>query len=208
MTVRVLPQGARFDRMTDELRFDAVSGALVKTDRHAEHGTGETIATSIYPIHTGAFYGLPGRIALFLTSLTMPVFTVTGLLLYRARRRNKRALAAVTPSGQMEDGTSVLVVHASQTGIAERLARLSAAAFPQATVRAMAAVLPADLPAAGTVLFVVATYGESDAPDSAHAFERSVMAMPADLSGIDYALLALGDREYAGFCAFGHRVDA
>ena len=207
VTMRVLPQGARFDRMTDELRFDAVTGALVKTDRYADRSTGETIATNIYPIHTGAFFGLPGRIALFLTSLTMPLFTVTGLLLYLARRRNKRALAAVTPAGQMEDGTGVLVVHASQTGTAERLARLSAAAFPQATVRAMAAVSPADMRAAGTVLFVVATYGEGDAPDLARAFERSVMATAADLSGVDYAVLALGDREYADFCAFGHRVD-
>ena len=208
VTMRVLSQGARFDRMADELRFDAVTGALVKTDRYADRSTGETIATNIYPIHTGAFFGLPGRIALFLTSLTMPLFTVTGLLLYLARRRNKRALAAVTPSGQTEDGTGVLVVHASQTGTAERLARLSAAAFPQATVRAMAAVSPADMRAAGTVLFVVATYGEGDAPDPARAFERSVMATAADLSGVDYAVLALGDREYADFCAFGHRVDA
>ncbi|MCP8891520.1 PepSY domain-containing protein [Sphingomonas faeni] len=208
VTMRVLPQGARFDRMTDELRFDAVTGALVKTDRYADRSTGETIATNVYPIHTGAFFGLPGRIALFLTSLTMPLFTVTGLLLYLARRRNKRALAAVTPSGQTEDGTGVLVVHASQTGTAERLARLSAAAFPQATVRAMAAVSPADMRAAGTVLFVVATYGEGDPPDPARAFERSVMATPADLSDVDYAVLALGDREYADFCSFGHRVDA
>ncbi len=208
VTMRVLPQGARFDRMTDELRFDAATGASLKTDRYDDRSIGETIATNIYPLHTGAFFGLPGRIALFLTSLTMPLFTVTGLLLYLARRRSKRALVAVMTSGQAEDGTGVLVVHASQTGGAERLARLSAAAFPQATVRAMAAVSPADLRAAGTVLFVVATYGEGDAPDPAHAFERSVMAMPADLSGVDYALLALGDREYVDFCAFGHRVDA
>ncbi|MFD1952060.1 PepSY domain-containing protein [Sphingomonas arantia] len=209
VTMRVLPRGARFDRMTDELRFDAATGTLVKADRYAERSAGETIATNMYPIHSGAFFGWPGRIAMFLTSLTMPLFTVTGLLLYLARRRSKRALAAIAPSAETAGGAgAVLVVHASQTGGAERLARLSAAAFPRASVRAMSAVSSDDLRAAGTVLFVVATYGEGEPPDAARAFARSVMAMPADLSGVDYALLALGDREYPDFCAFGHRVDA
>ena len=212
VTMRMLPIGARFDRMTDELRFDARTGDRVKVERYADRATGETIATNILPIHTGAFFGLPGRIALFLTSLTMPLFTITGLLLYLARRRNKRALAAVkiaSPAGDAPVcGNAMLVVHASQTGTAERLARLSAAAFPGAVVRPLAAVSPGDLRAAGRVLFVVATYGEGEAPDLARAFERSVMAAPADLQGVSYALLALGDREYPDFCAFGHRVDA
>ncbi|MEG8029556.1 flavodoxin domain-containing protein [Sphingomonas aerolata] len=102
----------------------------------------------------------------------------------------------------------MLVVHASQTGTAERLARLSAAAFPGAAIRPLATVSPADLRDASTVLFVVATYGEGDAPDTARAFERRVMAAPADLDGVRYAVLALGDREYPDYCAFGQRVDA
>lgn len=214
VTMKMLPIGARFDRMTDELRFDARTGERVKVERYADRAAGETIATNILPIHTGAFFGLPGRIALFLTSLTMPLFTITGLLLYLARRRNKRALAAVTlatsAGGLPQSGSdkAMLVVHASQTGTAERLARLSAAAFPGATVRPLASISTEDLRTAGTVLFVVATYGEGEAPDVARAFERSVMAAPADLQGVSYAMLALGDREYPDFCAFGHRVDA
>jgi sulfite reductase (NADPH) flavoprotein alpha-component len=212
VTMRMVPIGARSDRMTDELRFDARSGALTKAERYAERGVGETIATSIYPLHTGAFFGLPGRIALFLTSLTLPLFTVTGLLLYLGRRRTKRALATVAVPASANNGGAdrpgVLVVHASQTGTAERLARLSAAAFPGAVIRPLATVLPADLRDARTVLFVVATYGEGDAPDTARAFERRVMAAPADLDGVPYAVLALGDREYPDYCAFGQRVDA
>jgi sulfite reductase (NADPH) flavoprotein alpha-component len=209
ITMRALPRGARFDRMTDELRFDAATGALKKADRYADRSIGETVATNIYPLHTGAFFGLPGRIALFLTSLTMPLFTVTGLLLYLARRRSKRALAAVTRAAPIEGGAdAILVVYASQTGTAERLARMSAAAFSSATVKPLSAIGPDELRTASKMLFVIATYGEGDPPDLARRFEASMMAAPADLTGADYALLALGDREYADFCAFGHRVDA
>jgi sulfite reductase (NADPH) flavoprotein alpha-component len=211
VVMRVLPRGARFDRMTDDLRFDATTGALVKADRYAKRGSGATIAANFYALHTGAFFGLVGRILLFASSLTMPVFAVTGLLLYLARRRSKRALKAVSASTIPSTGTSgsdMLVVYASQTGNAERIARLSAAAFPGASVRALATLDQDSLRAAARALFVVATYGEGDAPDRARKFAATMMAAPIDVGTLDYAVLALGDREYPDFCAFGHRVDA
>ncbi|UAK22855.1 PepSY-associated TM helix domain-containing protein [Sphingomonas nostoxanthinifaciens] len=88
--MRVLPLHARFDRMTDELNFNAKTGALTKSDRYADRPTGSAITTSFHAFHTGAFFGLPGRIALFVSSVSMPMFTVTGLLLYFGRRLKKR----------------------------------------------------------------------------------------------------------------------
>ncbi|MEI2419133.1 flavodoxin domain-containing protein, partial [Arthrospira platensis SPKY2] len=46
-----------------------------------------------------------------------------------------------------------------------------------------------------------------DAPDNAQAFIDRAMRHPATLAGLRYTLLALGDRSYAEFCAFGRRLD-
>lgn len=211
IAMRVLPKGARFDRMTDELRFDAATGALVKADRYATRSTGAVLAGNFYPLHTGAFFGMIGRILLMLSSITMPLFTVTGLLLYFARRRAKRALLAVAAADTPlidAGGSDMLVIHASQTGNAERIARMSASAFPGAAVRALGSLDPEELRRASRALFVIATYGQGDAPDRARGFESRTMAAPLDLGQLDYAVIALGDHEYADFCAFGHRVDA
>ena len=204
--MRVLPPGARFDRQTDSLRFDARDGRLVKADRYAARPWGETIVGNVLPLHTGAFFGMPGRIVMLLTSATMPLFTITGLLLYLARRRRKRALAAVPAVAVGAASGDTLVLYASQTGGAGRLARLTAGALG-ATLRPLGGASAAEWDAARRILFVAATYGEGEPPDAARGFASRNMTQPGNLAGKDYAVLALGDREYADFCAFGHRID-
>src|SRR5690606_38996432 len=38
-------------------------------------------------------------------------------------------------------------------------------------------------------------------------FARRHMTVPAELAGLSYGLLALGDRSYADFCGFGRALD-
>ncbi len=108
------------------------------------------------------------------------------------------------------DAGAVLVAYASQTGFAVDLAERTVASLREAGIAALpcdiARLDAARLAATRACLFVVSTTGEGDAPDHALAFEATVMnaAAPATLS---YAVLALGDRTYAHYCAFGHRVD-
>jgi sulfite reductase (NADPH) flavoprotein alpha-component len=55
-------------------------------------------------------------------------------------------------------------------------------------------------------LFVVSTFGDGEAPDSARGFERKLLGQSLGLSGLKFAVLALGDRQYQHFCGFAHRL--
>lgn len=120
----------------------------------------------------------------------------------RARRRDATKGA----------GEPVLVAFASQTGFAEELAGRTAAAFVAGGFRPrvlpLGEITAEDLKAAGRAVFIVATTGEGDPPDSAQRFVRRTMGgEPVDLAELSYAVFALGDESYAQYCAFGRALD-
>lgn len=102
------------------------------------------------------------------------------------------------------------VFHASQTGFAFELAEQTVQMLTRAGHTARLNALDAFDPetvADARCLFVVSTTGEGDPPDPALAFVSRVMRHRASLQGVEYGLLALGDRSYAHYCAFGHDLD-
>lgn len=104
------------------------------------------------------------------------------------------------------------VVYASQTGAAEALARQTADALADAAVEVGCCPLnrldAARLEAGGRFLFVVSTAGQGVAPDNGALFAETVLGGELDLGRVEFGLLALGDRDYADFCAFGRRLEA
>jgi sulfite reductase (NADPH) flavoprotein alpha-component len=134
---------------------------------------------------------------------------LTGFIVWRERRA--KAAARAQSDAMAGDGESVLVAFASQTGFAEQLAWMTARALQDGglgvRVLSFADLDSATLKAAGRALLIVSTTGEGDPPDAAARFVRKTMGQGADLAGLRFGLLALGDRSYDQFCGFGHAVD-
>ncbi|MBR0753267.1 PepSY domain-containing protein [Bradyrhizobium jicamae] len=99
--VRSWPHDGGLDSVRDELRIDAITGRLVSAELYADKTLGEKILASVLDIHRGAILGWPGRLAFMLAAALMPLFVVTGLLLYLSRRRHRRlsqqALGSLVP---------------------------------------------------------------------------------------------------------------
>ncbi len=65
---------------------------------------------------------------------------------------------------------------------------------------------PSDLK--GNLLVIASTWGEGEPPARAVPFWQALMADDAPrMTGVNYAVLALGDRAYAKFCEIGHQFD-
>jgi sulfite reductase (NADPH) flavoprotein alpha-component len=124
------------------------------------------------------------------------------------RDRNSVPASGVEP---VAESATLRVAYASQTGFAQRLAELSTdslrAAGAAPALSALDALPVTRLVASETALFIVSTTGEGDPPDNALAFAVEAMSTTPDLTHLRYALLALGDRRYARYCAFGHALD-
>ncbi|WP_349985492.1 PepSY domain-containing protein [Stenotrophomonas sp. WHRI 8082] len=218
LTVRVMSAtSTHHDRAHDVLQLDPSSGALLEQRAYGSLDAGGKVLTSMFALHSGSFFGLPGRLIVMLSSLMMVLFFVTGWMLYLDRRAKKRAvrasrvdLPALDVTGDA-GGPAWLVSFASQSGQAEQLAWRAAgqlqAAGMRVQVQPLARLDVATLQQTERALFVVSTFGDGEAPDSARVFERKVLAQAQALPGLGYAMLALGDRQYARFCGFARRVE-
>jgi sulfite reductase (NADPH) flavoprotein alpha-component len=207
-----LLEDAAHERAMNEIQLDALTGQVRRHTLYTEQPLGQQLLTSIYALHVGSYFGLTGRILITAASLTMPLFFITGWLLYLDRRRKKRQVRAAR--GGVSAGTggedSWLIGFASQSGFAEQLAWQSAgqlqAAGQAVNVQPLASLSPQQLREARNALFVVSTFGDGEAPDSARGFERKLLGQNLGLSELKYAVLALGDRQYQHFCGFAHRL--
>lgn len=214
-TVFYLLKDSPHSRALNTITLDPASGAVSSVSRYAERSLGAQLLISNYSLHVGSYFGMAGRIIMTVASLTMPLFFITGWLLYLDRRRKKRQIKAArgdVSASAAPDASSWLIGFASQSGFAEQLAwqtagQLQAAGLP-VRVQRLGDMTEQDLSESRNALFVVSTFGDGEAPDSARGFERKLLGRPLSLSTLNYAVLALGDRQYQHFCGFAHRLHA
>ena len=209
------------ERARNRMTVRLPDGQVVQDERHDAKSAGGLFLAAIYPLHMGTYFGLPGRIAMMLASLMLPVFSITGWLLYLDRRRKKKSvreqrselakLSGAARGSRRGAREGVLVAFASQSGTAERLALRSAAVLEAGgvpvTVRSVATLDAEQLRHHRRALIVASTFGEGDPPDMARRFARQMAQAGLSLPHLQYGLLALGDRQFTRFCGFGRTLD-
>lgn len=211
--VDAIPQ---HERARNKAIYNYQTAQLEKVELYEDKKLNEKIMSSMLPVHRGSFFGPVYQFIAMLAALVMPLFFVTGWMLYLKRRKQKKlTLAAKQSSSAVQldpNATPWLITYASQTGVSEQLAWRTATSLQEAhqptTVKAVQQLTVDDFKQAKQILFIASTYGTGEAPDLASSFEKKLMTMSLDLSHLKYAVLALGSQDYPdSYCAFGHRID-
>jgi sulfite reductase (NADPH) flavoprotein alpha-component len=122
------------------------------------------------------------------------------------------ALSLPTPATGAAPAAVLNILFGSETGNGEALAETLAARFEAAGVRTQLQPLdsfrPAGLKKLEHAVFVMSTHGEGDPPEEAiDLFEFLDSDRAPQLNGLNYRVLALGDRSYSLFCEAGRRLD-
>ncbi|WP_180028072.1 PepSY domain-containing protein [Acinetobacter sp. YH16032] len=203
------------ERARNKATVDLNTNQLKDVELYEDKKLNEKIMSSMLPVHRGSFFGPIYQFFAMLAALAMPLFFVTGWMLYLKRRKQKQLtreakqnLAVVDVDPNVKPW---LIAYASQTGVSEQLAWRTAsilqAARQPVTVKSVQSLTTNELQTASQILVVASTYGTGEAPDLAASFEKKLMSHPLNLSHAQFAVMALGSREYPDtYCSFGHRI--
>lgn len=85
--IRSWQKDSTLESVRDEFRIDAVTGQVVSAEHYDDKTLGEKAIASVLDIHRGAALGWPGKLAFMIAAALMPLFAVTGVLLYLSRRK-------------------------------------------------------------------------------------------------------------------------
>lgn len=87
LEIRYQTAASPHERAWNTLKVDAASGAVLGRGLHADLPRGRRFVQALFPLHSGSFFGAPGRVLMSLASLLLPFFAITGLWLWLLRRR-------------------------------------------------------------------------------------------------------------------------
>ncbi|MCW7754041.1 PepSY domain-containing protein [Desulfobotulus sp. H1] len=78
------------ERAFNRMEIDPVTGAVLNHDRYRDRPLNVRLMSSMLPLHSGSYFGLPGKVLMFLASIGMPFFSITGWMLYLDRRKRRK----------------------------------------------------------------------------------------------------------------------
>ncbi|MGE9739780.1 PepSY domain-containing protein [Acinetobacter baumannii] len=204
------------ERARNQAVYNYKTANIEKMELYEDKKLNQKIMSSMLPVHRGSFFGPVYQFVAMLASLAMPLFFVTGWMLYLKRRKQKKLTQAARQSlaGHYIDQNAKpwLITYATQTGVAEQLAWSNATSLQEAhqpvQVKSVQQLTEVDLQQHEQILFVISTYGTGEVPDLASNFAKKLLKTNLELQHVKYAVLALGSKEYPDtYCSFGHTVD-
>ncbi len=95
---RYLDRQSSHERAFNTVAVDR-QGTVASAERYDDKKFGAQIVSSIFALHSGSYFGVVGVIVFLIASLAMPLFAVTGWIMYlqrRAPRTRRASLGAAT----------------------------------------------------------------------------------------------------------------
>lgn len=80
------------ERAKNKIEFDIKTNEVLKHEKYEDKTLTRKLMGSILPLHTGEYFGVIGQTLMFLASLMMPLFAITGLMLYIKRTKKKKVV--------------------------------------------------------------------------------------------------------------------
>ena len=94
-TLSYVPLNPAHSRASNQLQLNTENNAIVRHAKYDDKTLGEKFISSIFPLHSGDFFGVAGLVLYCVSSLAMALFAITGYMLYYERfvREAKRKKA-------------------------------------------------------------------------------------------------------------------
>ncbi|WP_432694993.1 PepSY domain-containing protein [Marinobacterium sp. YM272] len=161
----------------------------------------EPQALSSKTLHEGTWAGAWSGWLNFVAGGLLLGLSVTGFISWYRRRAAGRKVSLTA-------GAKTLIVYASQTGTAQKLAEATANCFARRDIAVdsggLAAFAPATWQNYDQVLVLASTTGEGELPENVRSWAQGLGARAMD--GVKFSLLALGDSRYSDFCGGGMKL--
>lgn len=155
-------------------------------------------------LHAGEGAWWSWTVLLALTGASIPLFWISGLLIWWRARLDRPRITHNSPLAQAD----MLIFVASESGSTWGFAQ----ALHDALVRAGHRVYSAPLeqfatgPLARQIFVLAATYGEGQAPTHAGGALERIAALKA--GAVPVTVLGFGDQQFPAYCAYAEEIDA